>query len=788
MALNLGNLFFTIGAKTKGVEDGVKKTKKEISGLEKGINRLAGAITIAFAYQQARRILLMAENAKLLDARIRNVSRSTAEFNRNQAALLKIANDNGVAFAEVVNQFQAMKIAARELGRSNEDVIELTDAVNQLGIIGGATADAMKFSMRQFGQAMAGGVVRAEEFNSIIENTPLLALAIADGLGVSVGQLRKMVIAGEVLSEDVFKALLGQTDAIQKRFEKMPLTTTRAIQGFTNNMQQAFKDLDAEIETSEGLANFIQDASEEIRPLMNNFLKGVHTLQGAWQLLFINVEAGWKFINLNVGQFIAAIEVGFKGIGPLFQTAMQVALIKIKGSVNELIETLNLVPGVNIPLMDVEVNKQAIREIAKETQDMIKKAGLLTKKEQEVAHNAIVTERDDRKKAAAAEFVEDIRRINDRARARVEAEKKATEEIKKKKVLPEDAFISGPVSGVDKILADMGDETQGILNKLRERNQAILDATKEGEDQRLQLLRDSNAIALEEMGIHAVNRIAQIEESERKRREFILEHTKLTGEARAQLEQQLIQESANKVIVAQAQTFANVAASMATVLGDLQGALQQAGVKSKALMTGLFLAQKAIQVAMIIANTFTASTGMMAAIPGPAGIAMAQVVQGIGFAAAGLVAGLSVGQAATGNLGGGRQSGGSLMQGMTHQVNEDGAPEVFEQGNKRFLLSSRSGGRIIGGGDLARGAANSAMAAPQPVINVNAGVPSINIVNETGIPIEKSSVGVTADEVTIMLRQSERRTENKINTSLATGRGATAKGLKQGFSVSRSIK
>ncbi len=69
---------------------------------------------------------------------------------------------------------------------------------------------------------MAAGKVRAEEFNSIVENTPELAYRIAKGMGVGLGQLRLMVLEGEVLSKDVFQSILSQTEQIDKDFEDVP--------------------------------------------------------------------------------------------------------------------------------------------------------------------------------------------------------------------------------------------------------------------------------------------------------------------------------------------------------------------------------------------------------------------------------------------------------------------------------------------------------------------------------------------------------------------------------------
>ena len=109
--------------------------------------------------------------------------------------------------------------------------------MNKLGVIGGSSVDDMRNSLRQFGQSMASGVIRAEEFNSIIEDTPEIARAIAAGMSVSMGQLRQDMQDGKLTSDAVFKALLSQVGATSDAFAKMPRTVAQAMGQMANNFQ-----------------------------------------------------------------------------------------------------------------------------------------------------------------------------------------------------------------------------------------------------------------------------------------------------------------------------------------------------------------------------------------------------------------------------------------------------------------------------------------------------------------------------------------------------------------------
>ncbi|WP_373224516.1 tape measure protein, partial [Proteus mirabilis] len=84
---------------------------------------------------------------------------------------------------------------------SQQKVAELTETVSKAVAISGASTTAAQAALTQFGQALASGQLRGEELNSVMEQTPALAKAIADGMGVSVGELRKKAQDGEMTIE-----------------------------------------------------------------------------------------------------------------------------------------------------------------------------------------------------------------------------------------------------------------------------------------------------------------------------------------------------------------------------------------------------------------------------------------------------------------------------------------------------------------------------------------------------------------------------------------------------------
>lgn len=229
----------------KGLEQVNKKLgrfearqKKSLNGIKQQWNLLRNVAGGYLSLQLVRGIIRQADAMTELNQRIKTATAATGDFAQVNARLFEISQQNGVALAESVGLFQNLAIAAKSLGKSNDDVLELTRTVQQLGVLGGSSTEALNNALRQFSQAMAGGVVRAEEFNSIIENTPYIADRIAEAMGYSVGELRNLVVQGKVLSKDVFEALQRQSAAVNQEFENMPLTIARASEQLGNAWDQ----------------------------------------------------------------------------------------------------------------------------------------------------------------------------------------------------------------------------------------------------------------------------------------------------------------------------------------------------------------------------------------------------------------------------------------------------------------------------------------------------------------------------------------------------------------------
>ena len=556
MALKLGELFFDFNADTSKLKRKQKEIVTTNDKVVKSFKRVGTAIVAAFSIDLLRRAALTADQMRLLDVRIKNVTKSQKDFNRAQQELLRISNQTGTALASNVRLFEAFTIAGNELGATNDQVLSLTENINKLGIIGGSSQEALGNATLQLGQALAGGIVRAEEFNSIVENTPLIAKAIADGLGVSIGQLRKMVLAGELLSEDVFNVILKQTDKINEKFGTMPITMERAWTEFSNNLGQTIKDLNEVSGLTSTIAGIIESWSAKLKSFNKQSINTTEILDKEKKIReLIGRTSGVRGRNVKIASKEAS-EVNqllLKNI-KLEERLTQVQNMRGQGSRNK---TRNLI---NIK-KTIENNNKRIELLKTESK--------------------------------AAQKVFDLR--TGITSLQQEPEVKDTPPVEPSKTVKGTGLPQIPgVSGADKIRGAMGNESQVIFNALRDRTKKILELTGIGEEQRRDLLVESAELTRRQLdGIEnsrqemALNSVSQFNDS-------FLAVLKAAGKDQTALGKAFF--LANKGIqVAQIIASSQVGAAQALALGPagipLASLIETLGFASAGLVAGLGVAQ-----------------------------------------------------------------------------------------------------------------------------------------------------------------------------------------------------
>jgi len=213
------------GGGFSGMGRALRHANDQANGLSQTLMRLAGVAASAFA---GGKVIEQADDYNTLQSRLRLVTDSQEQLNDTYEKLFQSAQNNRVALGSTVELYARLANTAGELNLNQGQLLQITDSVSKALTVGGGNARANAATLLQLGQAFGAGALRGDELNSVLEQTPRLAQAIADGLKVPVSSLKGLAEQGKVTSEAVANALLSQKDAIDREFVAMNKTVSSA--------------------------------------------------------------------------------------------------------------------------------------------------------------------------------------------------------------------------------------------------------------------------------------------------------------------------------------------------------------------------------------------------------------------------------------------------------------------------------------------------------------------------------------------------------------------------------
>lgn len=246
------------------------KSSQSAGRFEGALNKVGLAIAGAFTIETARRLIEIGDQMNTLQARVARLSPSVDAAKESMKALSAIASQTGNSLSDTERLWETLTSALKETGATNSQILSLTDTLQKIGTIGGSSAEEMSNALRQFGQSIAGGVVRAEEFNSILEQMPELARQIAAGLGISIGQLRQRMLEGKLTAQDALNAIQKQSESVNAEFDKMPVSIDRAKNSLDVAFKNAISDLNQAIGLTSTLAGLMQNVADNLNYYNNN--------------------------------------------------------------------------------------------------------------------------------------------------------------------------------------------------------------------------------------------------------------------------------------------------------------------------------------------------------------------------------------------------------------------------------------------------------------------------------------------------------------------------------------
>lgn len=350
-----------------GVSDGKEKVRElnaELSktggkaaeaagGLGKIGTVLAGFATLSFA----KSLLDTADAMQSINSQVRQVTSSETEYLAVQRQLLEVANNTRASLESTSSLYVSTSRALKDYGYTQQEILQFTEATNNAMTIGGVQAEQQAAALLQLSQALGSGVLQGDEFKSIAEAAPILLDTIAEYMGKSRAEIKKLGSEGELTADVLFKAISGASEKFSEQAAKMPMTMGQALTVFSNNWQSMISKMLNDSGAMSGIASIIKLIADNLNlvvPIMAGFAVAVtaataqviglnvamlanpfgliavaigaviglisqfgdqiDVFGGGWSNLLDVIQAVWQAITETIGAAIEEIKAWFGGV------------------------------------------------------------------------------------------------------------------------------------------------------------------------------------------------------------------------------------------------------------------------------------------------------------------------------------------------------------------------------------------------------------------------------------------------------------------------------------------
>ncbi|WP_426736759.1 tape measure protein [Enterobacter cloacae complex sp. 397G4] len=225
---------------TDGMEGGFKRADKAASSLTSSFGSLSRVATSLMAILSVQQVSQYADAWTTLNNKLANALRPSEQLVDVTERVFNITQQTRGSLDATASLYARLERATREYGTSADDLAKLTTIINQGFVVSGATAQEAENAIIQLSQGLASGALRGEEFNSVNEQGNRIIVALADSMGVSIGQMRQMAAAGKLTTDVVVNGLLSQGTAIGNEFANTTTTISQALQVAGNNITKFF--------------------------------------------------------------------------------------------------------------------------------------------------------------------------------------------------------------------------------------------------------------------------------------------------------------------------------------------------------------------------------------------------------------------------------------------------------------------------------------------------------------------------------------------------------------------
>lgn len=353
-SVNVKSGFEAVGSQA---QQATEKVRTEVDKIGSGLSGLTGLLAGLASVGFAKSMLDTADAVQSINSQIRQVVSSETEYLAVQRQLLDTANRTRASLESTASLYVSTSRALKDYGYTQQEILKFTEATNNAMTIGGVGAQQQAAALMQLSQALGSGVLQGDEFKSIAEAAPILLDTIAEYMGKSRAEIKKLGSEGKLTADVIFKAISGASEKFGEQAAKMPMTMGQALTVFSNNWQSMVSKLLNDSGTMSGIAAVIKLIADNLNlvvPIVAGFAVAVaaavaptlalnvallanpfgiiavaigtvigliakfgdeiDVFGGGWSNLSDVIRAVWQIITETIGEAVGTVKSWFDGL------------------------------------------------------------------------------------------------------------------------------------------------------------------------------------------------------------------------------------------------------------------------------------------------------------------------------------------------------------------------------------------------------------------------------------------------------------------------------------------
>ncbi|HEZ4736512.1 TPA: tape measure protein [Neisseria meningitidis] len=352
--VNMKSGFEAVGNQAQQASE---KVKTEVDKIGSGLSGLTGLLAGLASVGFAKSMLDTADAVQAINSQVRQVVSSETEYLAVQQQLLDTANHTRASLESTASLYVSTSRALKDYGYTQQEILKFTEATNNAMTIGGVGAQQQAAALMQLSQALGSGVLQGDEFKSIAEAAPILLDTIAEYMGKSRAEIKKLGSEGKLTADVIFKAISGASEKFGEQAAKMPMTMGQALTVFSNNWQSMVSKLLNDSGAMSGIAAIIKLIADNLNlvvPIVAGFAVAVaaavaptlalnvallanpfgiiavaigtvigliakfgdeiDVFGGGWSNLSDVIRAVWQIITETIGEAVGTVKSWFDGL------------------------------------------------------------------------------------------------------------------------------------------------------------------------------------------------------------------------------------------------------------------------------------------------------------------------------------------------------------------------------------------------------------------------------------------------------------------------------------------